>query len=68
MAGPHGPGAAYSEGNAEGLRKRWTTEALAVASAVTLAECAGIEAEVECEPWEEGGNEEAPMPQPRLRF
>lgn len=51
-----------------GITGSQTTEALAVASAVALAECAGIEAEVECEPWEEGGNEEAPVPQPRMRF
>lgn len=39
-----------------------------VASAAVPAACVGIEAEVGCEPWKEGGNEEAPTPQPRLRF
>lgn len=58
--------AAYSK-DAEGLQDHGQRK-VAVASAVALAECAGIEAEVECEPWEEGGNEEAPVPQPRMRF
>lgn len=45
-------------------RKRW----LWLLCSRFLAECAGIEAEVEWNLWEEGGNEEAPVPQPRMRF